>query len=68
MSDTAGNTKQLVAEANAQAMEFIERALGVPMVITVEDRLKADILEACAWIRMGAPERALEALEHALKY
>lgn len=37
-----------------------------PVRVTREDQLRAAMLEACEWLRQGAPERALKILEGAL--
>lgn len=66
MSDAAETTAETCARANAQAIEFIGQALGVPMVVQVEDQLRGSIIEAANWIRVGDPARALSILEGAL--
>lgn len=58
--------KSLLEEHEKRTMAFIATSLGVPMTIKVEDKLRGAIVEACMWVRQGAPERALETLEKAL--
>lgn len=52
-----------MAEYVDACAQFIEKSLGVPVVITVEDKQRAAIIEACHWLRAGAPGRALAVLE-----
>lgn len=68
MSETVKqeSMQETCARANAQAIEFIGEALGVPLVVHVEDQLRGCIIEAATWIRIGDPARALAILEGAL--
>jgi hypothetical protein len=56
----------IVQAHTEKALGFISDALGVRVTITNEDRLRGAILEACIWLRDGAPARALETLEQSL--
>lgn len=51
-----------------QAADFVSKKLGVTIQITREDVLTGAIVEALQWLRDGAPHKALETLEAALKY
>lgn len=48
--------------------EQFHRAQSLPMpVLDKETRLKGAIIEACEYLRLGAPGRALETLESSLR-
>lgn len=61
MSDTKTYSEKL-----DMATALVSMALGVPIVISTEDRLRGAMVEACMHLRMDAPSRALETLEKAL--
>lgn len=61
MSDTKTYVEKL-----DMATALVSMALGVPIVIAPEDRLRGAMVEACMWLRQDAPSRALETLEKAL--
>ena len=58
---------QMIAGHQQQVCDFISSKLGVPMDLTREDKVRAAIVEAAYWIRTGAPGRALEVLESAMR-
>ena len=62
-----GGDVQTLDQAMNMAAEFVGKSLGIPIVISPEDRLRVNIIEACQWLRQGAPGRALEVLERALE-
>lgn len=64
--DAAPDRQAIIQAAEQQTVNFIAQRLGSPLRITVEDRLKGCLSEAAMWIRMGAPARALEALERGM--
>lgn len=49
-----------------QACAAVSAALGIPIVISNEDRLRGAMVQAAMLLRMDAPSRALETLEAAL--
>jgi len=49
-----------------QAAAALSLAIGKPVIISPEDRLRGAIVEACQWIRQQSSHRALETLESAL--
>lgn len=50
-----------------RALAEIGRQIGVKLEIRCEDRMRGAIAEACMWLNLQAPGRALEVLETALK-
>lgn len=62
-----GGDVQTLDQAMNMACEFVSKATGFEIKVQPEDRLRAHIIEACAWLRDGAPGRALEVLERALR-
>jgi hypothetical protein len=60
-------TPKTFMEHQEVTLNFLSKALGVPLQITTEDRLRGAIVEALTWMRSGAPGRAIDALENALQ-
>lgn len=67
MPETSQKTPETIVLNYMEATSaFLEERLGLKLTITVEDKLRASILEACMWLRADAPGKALEILEHTL--
>ncbi len=56
-----------VSDPMERTIDFMSAALGVPLTLTVQDKLRGKIAEACYWIRQNHPGKALDVLEEALK-
>ena len=56
-----------LVRARRVADEIISGIFGSQIEVTRETRLEAAIVEACEWLRQGAPGCALQTLENALK-
>ena len=62
-----GSDVQTLDQAMNMACEFVSKATGFEVKVQPEDRLRAHIIEAAMFLRQGAPGRALEVLERALR-